>query len=213
MEFAGYYGHQADELRRLLEDRDLRCCGAHVTLDSLLGDRLQETIRFHEILGNKALILPGLPHRFTQDDASWREAAGLITAISRRLEGRMRVGFHNHAIEFKGQPGNRPWDILLRNTPSEVVIELDLGGAGYGGADPIAALTEYPGRVRLVHVKDYTHTQPDVLIGDGDMDWKRFFPACAHTAGTEWFVIEHDSDPSAHLTDIADCLRQFKARE
>ncbi|HVW87231.1 MAG TPA: sugar phosphate isomerase/epimerase [Bryobacteraceae bacterium] len=212
VEFAGYYGHGPDELKRLLAERRLTCCGAHVSFDSVQPDKLPATIEFHQALGNRSLIVPGLPARATQSHEAWLETAKRFGEISKTLlKSGMRLGYHNHAAEFRPVSGERPWDTLFENTPKEVFIELDLGGAGYGGANPIEALKRYPGRVRFVHVKDYTLTKPDLMIGDGQMDWHEFFPVCEKVAGTEWYVIEHDSDPNANFEDIRECLRRFRA--
>ena len=62
VEFAGYYGRNAQQLRKLLDESDLKCCGTHTGLDTLLGDNLQRTIEFHKTLGNKFLIVPWLDH-------------------------------------------------------------------------------------------------------------------------------------------------------
>lgn len=212
IEMAGYYGHPPQEIRGLLSDNGLTCCGAHVPVGSLLGDALPKTVDFHEALGNKTLVVPGLPVSMTANRDAWLQTAQLFAQISERLRARkMWLGYHNHSAEFHRFPDGRPWDLLFGNTPREVFIELDLGGCGYGGADPIAALKEFPGRTRMVHVKDYTATKPDLMIGDGDMDWRSFFPVCSKIAGTEWFVIEHDSNPATNMADIADSLRRFDA--
>src|SRR4051812_12310971 len=61
VEFAGYYGRSASELRKLLSANGLRCCGAHTPLPELSGAKLDQTIEFHKTLGNRYLIVPGLP--------------------------------------------------------------------------------------------------------------------------------------------------------
>ena len=40
VEFAGYYGRSAKELRKLLDQNGLRCCGTHTGLNTLQGDAL-----------------------------------------------------------------------------------------------------------------------------------------------------------------------------
>ncbi len=57
VEFAGYYGQSAKQLRKILDDNGLKCCGSHMKLDVLTGDKLRETIEFNHILGNKYLIV------------------------------------------------------------------------------------------------------------------------------------------------------------
>ena len=61
VEFAGYYGRTASELRQMLDDNGLKCCGTHTGLETILGDELEKTIAFNQTLGNKFLIVPGLP--------------------------------------------------------------------------------------------------------------------------------------------------------
>src|SRR5439155_26936377 len=61
VEFAGYYDRSAAELRKLLDDHSLRCAGTHTGLNTILGDELDRTIEFNRTIGNRYLIVPGLP--------------------------------------------------------------------------------------------------------------------------------------------------------
>src|SRR6266852_8632753 len=61
VEFAGYYGYTAQSLRAMLEERGLKCCGAHTQLNTLMGDELVRTVEFNRALGNPSLIVPILP--------------------------------------------------------------------------------------------------------------------------------------------------------
>src|SRR5262249_55922025 len=61
VEFAGYYGRDAKSLRKLLDDVGLKCCGTHISLDTLLGDNFTKTVEFNHTLGNPFLIVPSLP--------------------------------------------------------------------------------------------------------------------------------------------------------
>jgi len=38
VEFAGYYGYSAQDIRKLLDDFGLKCCGTHTSLASLLSE-------------------------------------------------------------------------------------------------------------------------------------------------------------------------------
>src|SRR6266581_2480270 len=75
VEFAGYYGRDAKSLRKLLDDAGLKCCGTHIGLDTLLGDNLAKTVEFNQTLGNKFLIVPSLPAKYTKNRQTWQEAA------------------------------------------------------------------------------------------------------------------------------------------
>src|SRR5262252_7321927 len=61
VEFAGYHGRTAQELRQLLDENHLKCYGTHIALDTLMGDNLEKTIEFNKVLGNKFLCVPWIP--------------------------------------------------------------------------------------------------------------------------------------------------------
>src|SRR5438105_11085129 len=58
VEFAGYYGRSAQELRAMLDEDGLKCYGTHIGLETLLGDNLAKTVEFNKVLGNNMLIVP-----------------------------------------------------------------------------------------------------------------------------------------------------------
>jgi len=39
----------------------LKCYGAHIQLDTLLGDNLEKTVEFNKALGNNFLVVPWIP--------------------------------------------------------------------------------------------------------------------------------------------------------
>lgn len=61
IEWAGYHGRTAKELRKLADDLGLKSCGTHTGMETLLGDKLQQTMDYNAELGNKYLIVPWLP--------------------------------------------------------------------------------------------------------------------------------------------------------
>ena len=72
----------------------------------------------------------------------------------------------------------------------------------FGGGDPLAYFSRYPGRFPLVHVKDMKpKPRPDVPpeqvmtdVGKGGIDWRRIF-AHARQAGIRHYFVEHDDPP------------------
>ncbi len=51
VEFAGYHGRSAKELRTMLDDHGLLACGTHTPYGSVLNDQLKETVEFNHIIG------------------------------------------------------------------------------------------------------------------------------------------------------------------
>ena len=212
VEFAGYYGRSAEELRRMLDDLGLKCCGTHTGLNNLLGDSLQATIDFNKTLGNPFLIVPGLPAERRESRAAWVETAHLFTEASSAARAQdMYVGYHNHSVEFQPLDGELPWDTFFGNTPQEVVMQLDIGNALHGGGDPIPYIERYPGRALTVHLKEHSATNDKALVGDGDVDWQRTFQLCETIGNTQWYIVEQESYAYPPLECVDRCLQNLKA--
>jgi len=211
VEFAGYYGRGAAELRKLLDAEGLKCCGTHTALDTLEGDALAGTIAFQQALGNRFLIVPWIPEERRKTAEDWKALAALFGGISDKLAPHgMRVGYHNHNFEFAPLAGRTAWDIFFGGTKKAVVMQVDTGNCIEGGADPVALLERYPGRAVTIHVKEFSKTKPDAFVGEGELPWKRIFELC-EAGGTEWYVVEYERENQPPLPAIAHCLKNLKA--
>ena len=210
VEFAGYYDRTAQELRKMLDDNGLKCCGTHIGIETLLGDNLPKTIAFNHTIGNRNLIVPGFPEKYRSSANAWHETAKLYNEIAAKVkpEG-MRVGYHNHSIEFQPLDGQVPWDVFFGNTVKEVVMQLDIGHAVHAGGDPVAILKKYAGRAKTVHVKEFSPTKRDALIGDGEVKWPEVLAACEKVGGTEWYIIEEESNAYPGLDGIGQSLKRL----
>jgi sugar phosphate isomerase/epimerase len=212
VEFAGYYGYDAPALKKLLDDNGLPCAGAHVGIDTLLGDELEKSVEFHRTLGNKFLIVPGLPEARRSSRAAWRETARTMNEIADRLKPHgMQTGYHNHHIEFKAMDGELPWDTFFGNTKPEVIMQFDTGNALHGGAEALPFLQRYPGRATTVHLKEYSKTNDKALIGEGEVPWNEIFAECESTGGTRWYIVEQESYAYPPLECVDRCLQNLKA--
>ncbi len=211
VEFAGYHNRSAKELRKMLDDNGLKCCGTHTGLNTLLGDQLAPTIEFNKILGNKFLIVPGLPRENTNSVQAWLDTAKLFNELAEKAKPHeMLVGYHNHSMEFGPMDGKLPWDLFFGNTKKEVVMQLDSGNAMHGGGDPLVFLKRYPGRALTVHLKEFSKKNPKALIGEGDMKWNEFLKTCEEVGGTEWFIVEYESDAHPPLVSVDRCLENLR---
>lgn len=214
VEFAGYYGRSAHELRKILDNLGLKVAGTHIGIQTLLRDELERTVEFNHILGNKFLIVPGLPEEMRNSKASWLTTARLMNEIAERLRTKgMRVGYHNHVTEFQPMAGELPWDIFFGATIPDVVMQLDTGNAMHGGVSPdeiLEILKRYPGRAATVHLKEFSSTNKRALIGEGEMKWKEFFSLCETIGGTEWYIVEQESYAYPPLECVRRCIDNLK---
>ncbi|MBN2127934.1 MAG: sugar phosphate isomerase/epimerase [Sedimentisphaerales bacterium] len=211
VEFAGYYDYKAADLRKLLDDNGLVCCGTHTAMDTLSDANLAATIEFNQTLGNKYLIVPWLKPDDSNPKAAWRKHAERFNELAERVtpEG-MVVGYHCHAHDFHTVEGEVPWEILFDNTRPEVAMQLDTGNAMSGGGDPVKYLKKYPGRAVTVHIKEYSETNKNALIGEGDLSWQEIFSLCETIGGTRWYIIEEEKDAYPPLEGVDLSLQNYR---
>ena len=147
VEFAGYYGHDAATLKKMLDERGLKCAGAHVGLDTLLGDELEKSVEFHKTLENIYLIVPGLAENRRNTPDAVRETVGVFNEVAANLHPHgMFTGYHNHSIEFvpMGDSGELMWDIFFGGTDKDVIMQFDTGNALHGGGNDAAVFAALP---------------------------------------------------------------------
>src|SRR5207245_7273914 len=105
-------------------------------------------------------------------------------------EAGLGLAYHAHAFEYERIEGVRPIDVLLKETPKDLLgLELDTFWASIAGVDPVKMVESHSGRVPLVHLKDKAKGTPvqydeakvpkDAFkeIGRGEIDYAAFLPA------------------------------------
>jgi sugar phosphate isomerase/epimerase len=212
VEFAGYHGRKAPELKKLLDDAGLKCCGTHTGWGSIQGDALKNTIEFNQAIGNKYLIVPaGLPGKTFASLDGCKETARIFAAqAAKAKDSGMRVGYHAHAGDFKKLDGRPVWDLLFENAGKDVVMQIDTGNCLDGGGDPYATIRKFPGQTVTIHIKEHGGPR-GAVIGEGQVKWAEVFELCETVGGTEWYIVEHEtgSDPIASIKGCYDGLRKL----
>lgn len=211
VEFAGYYGRSAQELRKLLDDNGLVCCGTHTALNTLTGDAWKGTVEFNKTIGNKFLIVPSLPQKNVASKEAVLETAKVFNELvaKGKAEG-MRVGYHAHGGDFKKFGDETVWDLLFGNAAPELVMQIDIGNTLDGGGDPYAMLRKYPHRAITVHLKEHGGKR-GAVIGEGEVKWNEVFQLCETTGDTEWYIVEQEAYGSDTPLEAAKkCLEGLK---
>lgn len=211
VEFAGYYGRSAKELRKLLDQNGLRCCGTHTGLNTLEGDALAKTVEFNQILGNPYLIVPWMPHQKLASVEACKKTAQFFNELAEKVKEKgMYVGYHAHAGDFQKVGDQTAWDLFFSFCSPQVVMQMDVGNCLGGGGDPYASLEKFPGRSKTIHLKEHGGP-PGACIGEGQVDWKRLFQLCETVGGTEWYIVEQESyGQRTPLQTVQRCLENLK---
>jgi sugar phosphate isomerase/epimerase len=179
-----YQRYSAADLRKILDENGVKCCGMHVTLEALSDEKLERTIRNNQTLGNIYINLVMAPD-LMKTESGIGELASLLNKVSAKCQPQnMVAGYHCHAFDFAKINGRFAWEILFSQLKPEVNMQLDIGNCLSGGGDPIAMLKEFPGRSWSVHIKEYQDK-----TFDSDF-YKEVFHLCETTCATKWYIVE-----------------------
>jgi len=204
---SGHFGFGFEDAEKALDDAS--ALGVRYAISSVLPPEPPKS-------GDFAAIMAKMNH-LTADD--FKRMAALANQIG---EGAKKRGFayayHNHNIEFRRfENGVTGYDILLKETdPTLVKLEVDAGWMAAGGADPARIIAANPGRVPLLHFKDFSTITPPtnelggeaskhiVDLGTGVAPLKAAFEAARKT-GTAYFIVDHD--PPFHNKTALDAAK------
>lgn len=191
VEFAGYHGHDPKDLRAKLDEIGLVCSGTHTGIALLDDENYAETLRTHETLGTKNIIIPWLPLELHDTADATLVTAERLTALTKKVEADgFRLGFHAHDVDMKPLDGGKStWYILGENTPESFLLQFDTANAMHGGTDPVQPLYDFPGRGLTVHMKEYPFDGSS--LGEGTVPFNKVMEALP-VAGTEWVVLEQE---------------------
>ena len=182
VEFAGFFGHPAEEVKSWLDEYGLTVTGTHTGCQTLAED-FDGTVAYHKAIGCSTLIIPG---------ANISCAAAIDTLVNDinnwlpRLEAEgISLQFHNHHREFlPNQDGQIPIDELARRT--SLKFEIDTYWAFAGGRDPIEVITRLKDRISYIHLKDGNGGHTGYSLGQGAAPSKRSGSAPRSWASTWW---------------------------
>ncbi|WP_461055133.1 sugar phosphate isomerase/epimerase family protein [Spirosoma arcticum] len=205
MEFSNLFGKTAGDIRKLLDERGMKCSSLGVSY----GDALNKTAEVGQnakALGAQFVRVAWVPHvgSFTLDMA--KKTVADFNQMGKKLRDDFGLTFcyHNHGYEFEKYENGTLYDYIVKNTdPQFVSFEIDILWAFFPGADPVALLEKYPKRYKLMHLKDLrkgvtgnlsggTPVENDVALGTGQLNLPAILRA-AKKSGIEHYYIEDES--------------------
>jgi len=204
---------QAKSMRKVMDDAGIRCYSTHNNEDFFGAGKIERARDLNLILGSKYVVQAWSDPKPDLD--AWKALAGKLNAAAEKLEpSGLRIGYHNHDAEWRPVGGQRPMEILAKNTKPSVMLQLDVGTCVEAGSDPVAWIRANPGRIRSIHCKDWS-PEPDkgykVLFGEGKADWKGIFQAAQSMGGTEYYLVEQEGSRFPELETARRCLEAFQA--
>jgi sugar phosphate isomerase/epimerase len=199
---------ETKEMRTLLDDLGIRCYSTHNDSDYLAPEKISRARDLNLILGCKYVVMASSHEKAGPD--GWKTVADMLNFAADQLEpSGLKAGYHNHQTEFTSDGGTRPMEILAKNTKPSIMLQLDVGTCVEAGSDPVAWIRSNPGRIRSLHLKDWS---PDpgkgyaVLFGEGVAPWKNIFDAAETVGGVEYYLIEQEGSRFSELDTAKRCL-------
>jgi sugar phosphate isomerase/epimerase len=202
----------AKDVRKLLDDLGIRCFSTHTGSDEFAPERFSHAIELNTILGSKFIVMASAGRVSGLD--GWKTVAKKLNfAAEKARPAGLRVGYHNHHVEFKAIDGVRPIEVIARETGKDVALQLDVGTSIEAGSDPVAWINQNPGRIASIHCKDWS-SKPGlgyrVLTGEGDAPWKQIIAACEKTGGLEYYLVEQEGSDYSEFETAERCLKTFR---
>lgn len=208
IEFSNLFKTPPEELRRLIDERGIKCSSYGVSYDDLVN-KTEDVAKVAKILGAQYVRVAGIPHKgkFTLQNAG--KAIIDFNKYGKILKEQYGLTFiyHNHGFEFEPYENGTLYDYIVKNTdPKYVSLELDILWAYFPGQDPAALLNKYSKRYKALHLKDLkkgvtgnmsggTSQENDVVLGQGQINIPAVIKA-ALKAGVKHYYIEDESSAS-----------------
>ena len=189
-------------IKKQLDRHNLYCCATHENLAALSGD-LKPLIDKLQCLecDFTALGSPGMT--YINSFAMTCELADIMTkAGTELLKSGIRLGYHNHAQEFRKHPETKKtmlqtfYERTAKPGVPVVYAEIDVHWVTRGGGSPVRWIWNVNGRMPVVHFKDVAiwEGEPRICeVGEGNLDWPAIIQACQET-NVRWYSVEQDNE-------------------
>lgn len=211
VEFAGYGGHSAKEIRKYLADAGLQGMGSHVNgFVDLTGDGLKKTLDFCAEAGFDTVTTP---HALCKTADEYRKfGRDMSAAAEAAVPYGIKVGVHTTYDHFRVKfDGVTAWDTLFAGTSPLLQQQVDTSNTfNVIGADLLPLLRKYRGRHYSVHLKENVPSATATLgerpkDGGQVVPWRAVFDTLADE-DVAWYVIEAEAIPDS-LEPLANSLK------
>lgn len=220
IEGGGTYGMDKNEYKKLLDANGLKMVSVGADFDQLQKDP-QAIIDEAKFFGASYIMCAWVPHNgeFTIEDA--KKAVDVFNKAGKLFkENGLTFCYHAHGYEFRPYEDGTVFDYMAKGmNPLYANFEMDVYWIKNPGQDPVALLKKYPGRFKLMHLKDRKigtsnnqngeqDVETNVVLGTGDVGIADVMKT-AKQAGVEHYFIEDES--SRCVQQVPESLKYLKS--
>ena len=191
VEFAGYYGLAATELKAIMADLDLEIAGSHISYEQI-ADNLDAVIAYETTLGNQRIVCPFIGRATF---AEWQACFAVLKAAEETLAAHdLELIYHNHSHEFTEIPSKDILAEMIQAVPN-IKLEVDTYWVQHAGLTVVEWLKEHRAAIALLHIKEMVVTageKESTEIGSGILPIASYVEV-AKELGLPWLVIEQEA--------------------
>ncbi len=171
-----FYGMTPEELKKAAEAAGVKITSSHtgrtLNADELKSGDMTEMYKWwdkaiadHKAAGISYIVIAGMWPPATLADLQ-KQCDALNEMGARCAKEGIKLGYHNHSFEFNKIEDVPMLDYMIEHTdPANVLFELDVYWAMMGQASPVDYFNKYPGRFKLLHIKDRREIGQSGMVG------------------------------------------------
>ena len=204
VEFAGFFGHPATEVKEWLDRYGLKVTGTHTPVQALEQD-FDGTVAYHKEIGCDTLIIPGADlstaaavDKFVAQCAEWGP---------KLAQAGISLQYHNHHAEYlPNKDGQIPLEELTKRTG--IQFEIDTYWTFVARRDPVEVITRLKDRITCIHLKDGSGGHAGYSLGQGSAPVKAVWER-AKKLGFYMVVESEGCDPDG-VSEVTRCFEFLK---
>lgn len=207
IEFAGFFGIPANEIKAMLDKYGLAVSGTHTGWQEI-AEKFDETVAYHKAIGNKNIIIPGAD---LTTKAKLDAFIDMVNEFQPKLAAQgISLGYHNHDHEFKAnEDGQIIYDEIVQRT--NVALEIDTFWAYAAGKDPVALMETLKDRLPVIHIKDGYDNRDGMPLGKGTAPVAAVYAKAVSMSVP--MVVESETLTPDGLTEARICIEYLKSLE
>jgi sugar phosphate isomerase/epimerase len=212
--YAPYYNwtpSEAKKVRREMDNLGIRCYSTHNDPKSFTPEGIGKAMELNRVLGTRYIVMASAGDMTTIE--GWKRVAETLNKANHTMAAHgLHAGYHNHDLEWKPLDGQKPIEILAANTDKSIMLQFDVGTCLEAGSDPVAWIKHNPGRIRSLHLKNWSPTGGyKVLFSEGVAPWKKIFAAAESVGGVEYYLIEQEGSRYSEMKTARLCLQEYRS--
>ena len=204
VEFAGFFGIPAAEIKSMLDHYGLYCSSTHTGWQEV-AENFDKTVKYHKTIGNKNIIVPGADLS-SQDKID--AFVSMVNEFQPKLDAEgIKFHYHNHSHEFLPNNDGSLIHKQLENR-TKILFQIDTYWAFAAKKDPVEMISRLRDRIDIIHLKDGDGGHKGFSLGQGTAPVAAIREKALDLGFT--MVVESESLDPDGVSEVRRCIDYLK---